>query len=397
MKEIYEISARRINAVSKEFSRGIINSVRWNNRLIGIRGARGIGKTTLLLQHIHQSNYKPEEVLYVSLDNLWFSNHSLADLADDFVKKGGVFLYIDEVHKYPEWSATIKNLYDDYPDLKIVFTGSSLLEILNARADLSRRAVIYSMQGLSLREYLNMTLNKHFEAYSLEEIIKNHVSIASKINKEIRPLKYFNTYLKHGYFPFFNEDIDVYYRRIGEVINMILEIELPMLRQLEVQYVPKIKQLLQTIAETAPFIPNVSKLSEKININRNTLASYLIFLDEANLTNNLYSDSKGISRLQKPNKIFLENTNFMFALAPEEINIGNMRETFFFNQLSHIHRIEFPEDGDFLIDRKFLFEIGGKTKSIRQIKGIANSYIAADQIEYGHNNIIPLWLFGFLY
>jgi len=335
--------------------------------------------------------------LYVSLDNLWFSNHSLADLADDFVKKGGGFLYIDEVHKYPEWSATIKNLYDDYPDLKIVFTGSSLLEILNARADLSRRAVIYSMQGLSLREYLNMTLNKHFEAYSLEEIVKNHVSIASKINKEIRPLKYFNTYLKHGYFPFFNEDLDVYYRRIGEVINLILEIELPMLRQLEVQYVPKIKQLLQTIAETAPFIPNVSKLSEKININRNTLASYLIFLDEANLTNNLYRDSKGISRLQKPNKIFLENTNFMFALAPEEINIGNMRETFFFNQLSHIHRIEFPEDGDFLIDRKFLFEIGGKTKSIRQIKGIANSYIAADQIEYGHNNIIPLWLFGFLY
>ncbi len=397
MKEIYEISARRINNVSTEFTRGIMDSIHWNARLIGIRGSRGVGKTTLMLQHIKLKRADPDEVLYVSLDNLWFSSHSLTDLTDDFVKRGGRYLYIDEVHKYPDWSTVIKNLYDDYPKLKIVFTGSSLLEILNARADLSRRSVVYSMQGLSFREYLNMTLGEDFPVLKLSEIVKNHVSIATKINKSIRPLKYFPLYLQKGYFPYFNEEPEVYYQRIGEVVNMILEIELPLLRNLEVQYVSKVKQLLQIVAETAPFIPNVSKLSEKIGINRNTLSSYLFFLDGAHLTHNLYRDSKGIGRLQKPDKIFLENTNFMYAFAPSEVNTGNLRETFFMNQLSHLHRVEYTDIGDFQIDNKLVFEVGGQSKTKRQIKDIPNSFVAADQIEYGRAETIPLWLFGFLY
>jgi hypothetical protein len=397
MQEIYEKSARKINSVSTEFTRGIMDSIKWNARMIGIKGARGVGKTTLLLQYIKKNITDREEVLFVSLDNLWFSEHSLSGLTNDFVQKGGRYLFIDEVHKYPDWSVEIKNIYDDFPELKIVFTGSSLLEILNARADLSRRALVYSMQGLSFREYLNLTTGTVFPVFTLKEILKRHGEIAFEINKAIKPLRHFQAYLKLGYFPFFAEVPELYHQRIEEVANMILEIELPMLRNVEISYIPKLKQLLQIIAETAPFMPNVSKLSEKIGINRNTLATYLFFLQEAHLIRNLYRDSKGITRLQKPDKIFLENTNYMYAFAPDSVNTGNLRETFFMNQLTNMHRVEYTDQGDFLVDARYVFEIGGKLKSKKQIQGIPNSYIAADNIEYGHSNTIPLWMFGFLY
>ena len=397
MNELYERSERRINNVSTDFHRGLMDFINWNARLIGIRGARGVGKTTLLLQHLNRLRKDTDEVLYVSLDNLWFSQHSLLDLVDDFEKKGGRFLCLDEVHKYPDWSIAIKNLYDDFPKLKIVFTGSSLLEILNARADLSRRAVVYPMQGLSFREFLNMTLRRNFPVVSLQDLLKEHVEIAREINKAIRPLKHFPEYLKQGYYPFFTEDADLYFQRIGEVANMILEIELPLLRKMEIQYVSKIKQLLQVIAETAPFIPNVSKLSEKIGINRNTLSTYLFFLREAHLTRNLYRDSKGISRLQKPDKIFLENPNFMYAFAPDVVNTGSLRETYFMNQLEYAHRVEYTAQGDFLVDGRYVFEIGGRSKNDRQIRGIPHAWVAADHLESGHGNVIPLWMFGLLY
>ena len=242
-----------------------------------------------------------------------------------------------------------------------------------------------------------MTLGFKFPVVSLQELLKEHVNIAREINEAIRPLKHFPLYLKQGYFPFFTEGADSYFQRIGEVVNMILEIELPLLRKVEIPYVPKIKQLLQVIAETAPFMPNVSKLSEKIGINRNTLATYLFFLREAHLTRNLYRDSKGISRLQKPDKIFLENTNFMYAFNPDGVNTGNLRETFFMNQMEYAHRIEYTAQGDFQVDNRYVFEIGGQTKNDLQIRGIPHSYIAADNLEYGHGNIIPLWMFGLLY
>ena len=397
MDTLFEKSYRKRENVSLHFIRSIMADIQWNNRLIGIKGARGIGKTTLLLQYMKQFLPNDTSVLYVSLDNIWFSEHKLIELIDDFVKRGGKYLLVDEVHKYANWSQELKNAYDDYPELKIVFTGSSLLEILNARADLSRRAVVYAMQGLSFREYLNIRLSEELPRYSLPEILENHHEISSKILKNIKPLQYFSDYLEKGYYPFFFEMNKLYYNQLEEVINLILEIELPLLRGVDISYITKLKQLLLVIAESSPFTPNVHKLSVNIGINRATLLSYLHYLRETNLTKHLYRDSFGVSKLQKPDKIFLENTNLAYLLAEKRANIGNLRECFFFNQLDYLHKVEYPEKGDFLIDKKYTFEIGGKSKNIKQIHALENAYIAADDIEYGFDNKIPLWMFGFLY
>jgi len=316
---------------------------------------------------------------------------------DFFVKRGGKFLFLDEVHKYPKWSQVIKNIYDDFPDLKVVFTGSSLLEILNARADLSRRAILYDIQGLSFREFLNITQKTNFQAISLSDILENHKEISDEILSKVKPLQFFSDYLRHGYYPFFTEGITRFPYRVEEVVNLILEIELPLLRNVEPAYVPKIKQLLQIVSESVPFIPNIDNLSKRIEIHRNTLLSYLYYLQETSLTNHLHKDISGINRLQKPEKIYLENTNLAYTLAENNTDIGNMRETFFLNQLSYNHTVEYPNSGDFWVDKKFLFEIGGKSKSGKQIKDTNYSYIAADNIEYGFDKKIPLWQFGMLY
>lgn len=399
MEELYEKYLQKINFISTVFVRGIMNEINWNARLIGIKGARGIGKTTLLLQFIKLklNSELPSSILYVSLDNIWFTNNTLVGLADTFVKNGGKYLFLDEVHKYRNWAQELKNIYDDFPQLKVVFTGSSLLEILNARTDLSRRAIIYHMQGLSYREYLALNNNIYFEPVPLKEILENHIILSSNITARIKPIQYFGDYLKQGYYPFYKEIPELYFIRLQEVINMMLEIELPLLRGVDLAYVTKIKQLLLIISEAAPFVPNVSKLSDKIGINRSTLLLYLHYLEEIGLTNNLFKSAAGISKLQKPSKIFLENTNLMYAFAPEHTNIGNVRETFFANQLGYRHKIHYSEKGDFLVDEKFIFEIGGKDKNEFQIKELKNAYIAADNIEFGFKNKIPLWLFGFMY
>lgn len=374
-----------------------MDRIHWDARLIGIKGARGVGKTTLLLQYIKENLPIDESTLYVSLDNIWFAENKLSTLTDSFVKRGGKYLFLDEVHKYPNWSQELKNIYDDYPELKVVFTGSSLLEILNARADLSRRAVVYTLQGLSYREFLHLETGVQLPVFSLNNLLQNHIPLARKINELLKPLQYFDEYLKTGYFPFFKEVPSLYYQRIEEVINMTLEIELPLLRKVEVSYVSKLKQLLQIISESVPFIPNVSKLSERIGLNRNTFTTYLFFLQEANLTRNLYRDASGITQLQKPDKIYLENTNFQYALAPRNTEKGSIRETFFVNQLSYQYQVEYVEQGDFLIDQTYTIGVGGKGKTIQQIQGITNSYIASDDLEYGTGTKIPLWMFGFLY
>lgn len=397
MESIDERFLKKIDATSLTFIRSMIDKISWEARLIGIKGPRGVGKTTLLLQYIKKNLPIDHSTLYVSLDNIWFAQNSLVDLVDDFVKRGGKYLFLDEVHKYPNWSIEIKNIYDDFPDLKIVFTGSSMLEILNARADLSRRAVIYHMQGLSFREFLAIKAGAEFPVINLEDIIANHVSISREVIKKVKPLEHFGAYLNHGYFPFFQEVPTLYHQRLEEVVNMTLEIELPLLRNVDISYIPKLKHLLHIISESVPFIPNVTKLAERICINRNTLVSYLFFLQEAHLTKNLYKDIVGITQMQKPEKIYLENTNFQFAFTPKNADLGNLRETFFINQLSNSHTVEYVKDGDFRIDGKFIFEVGGKNKTMDQIKGVKNSFIAADDIEYGNQNRIPLWLFGFMY
>ena len=397
MDILIEKSFQKVRDVDTRFIRSVMDKIDWDDRLIGIRGSRGVGKTTLLLQRIKKKLGNTSETLYVSLDNLWFAEHSLLNLVDFFVKRGGKFLFLDEVHKYPDWSQAIKNIYDDFPNLNVAFTGSSLLEILNARADLSRRAIVYDIQGLSYREFLNITQKTDFNIVSLLDILKNHVEISNEILSKIKPLQFFNDYLQYGYYPFFTEGIGRCHYRLEEVVNMILEVELPLLRKVEPAYVPKIKQLLQIIAESFPFIPNIDNLSKRIEIHRNTLLSYLYYLQETRLTNHLYKNISGINRLQKPEKIYLENTNLAYTLAENNTDIGNMRETFFLNQLSYNHTIEFSNSGDFRIDNNFLFEIGGKSKTGKQIKNMSNAYIAADNIEYGFDKKIPLWQFGLLY
>ena len=398
MEDLFRKYRKKVQYVDTNFIRSFINDVNWNARLIGIKGARGVGKTTLLLQYMKLNyNANLEESLYVSLDSFGFKERTLVVLADDFVRNGGKYLFLDEVHKYANWAQELKNIYDDHSELKVVFTGSSLLEILNSRADLSRRAIIYHMQGLSFREYLELETGNKFDKLPLEVILKNHLEIASSITTKVKPFRYFETYLKQGYYPFYKEEPDLYEQRIEEVINMMLEIELPLLRGVDIGLVPKIKQLLSIVSESVPFIPNVATLSKKMGMHRTTLMTYLYYLEEVGLTINLQKEAKGSVKLQKPAKIYLENTNLMFALSPLNANIGNARETFFANQLGYKNKLNYHEKTDFLVNNLYAFEIGGKDKSKKQISTIENSFIVADDIEYGFQNKIPLWLFGFLY
>lgn len=399
MDILVEKFRKKLNYVSVDFIRNAMDEVPWNHRLTGIKGARGTGKTTLVLQYIKMNYPNSEDVLYVSLDDIWFTANTLSDLTSRFVKFGGKYLFLDEVHKYPTWAQELKNIYDDYPDLHIVFTGSSLLEILNARADLSRRAIVYRMQGLSFREYLQLETGISFKAYDLEDILKNHIQITDDILNKLHPLKYFLAYLKCGYYPYFLESKDLYLIRLAEVISMILEIELPLLRGVDISYTSKIKQLLMIIAESSPFIPNISKLSERMGLNRNTLISYLHYLHEAELSVNIYKNVKGITRLQKPDKVLIENPNLAYALASHRPDIGSLRETFFVNQLAYKNLVEYAEKGDFVLNEHYLFEVGGSAKSETQLKDWDpdKRYVVADDIEYGMANKIPLWLMGFLY
>jgi predicted AAA+ superfamily ATPase len=398
MEDLFRRYRKKVQYIDTNFIRSFIHDVNWNARLIGIKGARGVGKTTLLLQYM-KLNYSAnlDESLYVSLDSFGFKEKTLVGLADEFVRNGGKYLFLDEVHKYANWAQELKNIYDDHAELKVVFTGSSLLEILNSRADLSRRAIVYQMQGLSFREYLELETGEKFDKITLEDILKNHLKIAGLITSKLKPFRYFERYLKQGYYPFYKEEPDLYEQRIEEVINMMLEIELPLLRGVAIGLVPKIKQLLSIISESVPFITNVAVLSQKMGMHRTTLMTYLHYLEEVGLTINLQKEAKGSVKLQKPAKIYLENTNLMFALSPSNANIGNARETFFANQLGYKNKLSYHEKTDFLVNNKYAFEIGGKDKSKKQLEGLENAFIAADAIELGYQNKIPLWLFGFLY
>jgi uncharacterized protein len=398
MDILIELFEKKLARTSTKFVRNIINDINWNARLIGIKGARGVGKTTILLQYIKLNLINElDKVLYVSLDNIWFNNHTIIDLARSFEQKGGKYLFLDEVHKYNQWTQELKNIYDDYPDLKIIFTGSSLLEILNARADLSRRAITYYMQGLSFREYIEIESGEVIKPITLNEILAEHHEIARNINEKIKPFQYFENYLQHGYYPYYQEEKELYLIRLGEVVNMMLDIELPLLRKVDIAYISKVKQLLGIIASSVPFKPNVSKLSEKININRNTLLTYFHYLDEIGFTKNLYKQSSGISILQKPYKTYLENTNIMFLLGQQNTNKGNMRETFFANQVGYKHKLTYAETADFTVDDKYIFELGGRNKTRHQLNNNADSYTVIDDYIIGSHNRIPLWLFGFLY
>ena len=397
MEKLYRTFDLKLNASKSNFRRYLYNDIDWNERLISLTGARGVGKTTLLLQHIKENFKINEETLFVSLDDVYFTGNTLIDLAENFYTKGGRHLFLDEVHKYPTWSKEIKNIYDTYPELKIVFTGSSILEIYKGAADLSRRAVSFKLKGLSFREYLKLKYNISFDKIEFKEIIENHTELTDIITKEIHPLKYFKGYLESGYYPYFVEGEKFYSQKVNNTLNLILETYLPSVIGLSYTNIYKIKKLLYILSTTSPYKPNITKLSSQLETNRANILQFLDFLKRSDILHLLKGITKGDSILTKPDKVYLENSNLIYALAHENPNIGTVRETFFMNQLSHSHFVSTPKNGDFMVDEKFTFEIGGKNKNADQIKDIKNAFVAADDIETGYENKIPLWLFGFLY
>ena len=397
MDKLREIFLRKLSVLSIKVVRSAIDEVPWSAQLVGVKGSRGIGKTTLILQYIKLNlSDRLEETLYVSLDNWFFSTSRLYDFVDDFFKQGGRFLFLDEVHKYENWAQELKNCYDDFPEVKIVFTGSSLIEILNARSDLSRRAMVYDLQGLSFREFLQLKGYANIPKVNFNQILDNHLDISRDVLKSIQPLSLFKEYLIHGYYPYFLEGEELFHHKLKETLTLMLEIELPLMRSVDVAYIRKIRQLLIIIADSVPFIPNVSKLSERIQIQRITLLSYLHYLDEVGVTINIFKNSQGISSLQKPQKIYLKDTNMMYALSQKDPDIGALRETFFANQVGFKNQLDHTKTGDFLVNQNLHFEIGGKGKTSSQLKG-NKGFIAADNIEYGSGNVIPLWMFGLMY
>ncbi len=380
-----------------DFSRYLMEKIDWSWRLVGILGARGAGKTTLLLQYLKRNIGIGNEAMYASLDDIYFSGHTLYNLAQEFSNKGGKYLFIDEVHKYPSWSAELKNIYDSIPDLNVVFTGSSIIDLLKQDTDLSRRAITYELNGLSFREYLALNKTATIQAIDLRTILHHHSEISLELSSQFKPLLHFNNYLKHGYYPFFIESEELYQRRLEQVLQLTMENDLAFIDGYDPRNAFKIKQLLYIIAENVPFKPNLVRISEKIGIHRNTLINYLFYLEKAKIINLLYPSGISVSILQKPEKIFLNNPNLAWLLSEQTPNKGSLRETFFFNQISAAHIVKAPKAGDFEVDNQWIFEIGGEKKTAKQIHQIPNGYIVSDDIETGAYQKIPLWLFGLLY
>jgi len=405
MEGFFAEQARLIRTVGNK-RRYLYDAIDRDLRCIGILGARGTGKTTLMLQMVKEhSDAGNDHALYVSIDSPYFQAHDLFEFARTFHQHGGEVLFIDEVHKYPDWSVHIKSIYDGLPGLRVVFTGSSLLRIAKQKGDLSRRAVIYHLHGMSFREYINFTRHTAFPSFSLEDILKDHHVLAADICRDLKILRFFKQYLQSGYYPFFLEGENYYRLRLREVINHILEVDLPYISGIEIRQIAKIKKLLYMLAVTLPFAPNIVKLSEATEISRPKLYEYLEHLQDAKLLNLLRRRGRGYAILTKPDKIYLENGNLVYAIT-EDMNVGTLRELFFVNQLRNAFSnhpalidatVELTDRGDFFVKSAYTFEIGGKAKTYDQIKDISNSFIAADDIETGFGNKIPLWLFGFLY
>jgi len=397
MIALLEQSERLVSSVSLDFKRYLFNFIKWENRLIGIKGARGTGKTTLLLQWIKEQNLPAEKAAYFSLDDLYFTANTLKDTVSQFYKNGGVILVLDEVHKYKNWSQEIKNCYDFYPDLKIIFTGSSIIDIAKQEGDLSRRALLYELVGLSFREYLMMLHIIDLPILSLDDLLFNSTAIKKKIPNDFRPLKHFGNYLNYGYYPFGLADTTSVHQRINQLIRTIVEIDMAELKDFDIRNAKKLLQLIYVIAQQVPFKPNISNLAIKTGIHRNSLNNYLYYLEQAKIISLLFPTGNSIAILQKPEKIVLNNTTLLHALAEEKSLVGTVRETFFVSQLQTFHKVQLSKQADFLIDGKYTFEVGGKSKGQKQIEGIENAWIVKDDIELPMLNTIPLWMIGLLY
>ena len=397
IEELYITSNRQVSRTPTTFHRYLYDKINWNARMIGIKGARGVGKTTMLLQRIREEFHDtPEKALYVSLDNMWFKTHSLSEVVEYHYTHGGTHIFIDEIHKYDNWQSLIKNIADEYPDFHVVYTGSSMLKIDRNEGDLSRRQLVYTLHGMSFREYLSFEGIISIPAVSLDNILANHQHIAMEITANVRVLEYLDAYLKHGYYPFYRIDGDGFELRLQSVIRTILYEDLPAVEDITYETVRKTERMLMILAEHVPQTPNMHELYNQLETNRNLGLKMLYLLEKAALLSLLTSEVKNMKQLAKPAKIFLNNPNLMYALSTNN-QIGTIREVFFNNQLSATNEVNYPKQGDFLVNHKYLFEVGGRNKTFEQIKDIPDSYLAVDSIETGHGNRIPLWMFGLLY
>lgn len=389
MERLYEFFNRKLKSTPTDFLRYKYERIKWDGRAFGIVGPRGVGKSTMILQHI-KLNLDTADTLYVSADHIYFSEHSLVDLADYFVKMGGKHLFVDEIHKYEGWSREVKQIYDSYEDLQIVISGSSILDIYKGMADLSRRFPIYEMQGLSFREYLNLFHGINTPVCSLDEIL-NHKVVLPDVK---HPLPLFKDYLRRGYYPFGRDE--EYEMELLQVINQTMEVDIPTHLQANVSLGKKLKSLLMVVAKSVPFKPVMQRLAEATGINRNDIPDYLVYMERAGMITQLRNSTGGIRGLGKVEKLYLDNTNLIYALSPEHADIGNVRETFFMNQARVMNDVTGSSISDFEINGK-TFEIGGKKKGQKQIENAEEGYIVKDDIESGYANVIPLWAFGLNY
>ena len=396
LQTLYDNYHRKIAKINLRFKRYIFNQINWNARIISIKGARGVGKTTLLLQHILENYDDIDQTLYVSLDDLWFATHTLMDLIDWADRHGISRLYLDEVHRYEGWSLSLKNIYDNYPSMNIVYTSSSLLVLDNASVDMSRRQTSYTLYGLSFREYLELENLLRIEPIQLDDILKYHVAKAMEIIKSIKVAPLFENYLSHGYYPFYQETLEDFPSRLRETISVVIDSDLPAVEKVTFETLNKVKRLLMIISEHVPFEPKMSELWKQLSTDNESGLKMLYALDKAQVLTLLSAKTKNYKFLTKPDKIYLGNPNLMHVLCPT-VDKGNEREIFFLSQMRVLHNTCYPKQGDFLIDGKHLFEVGGKNKTFDQIANIPNSYLAIDDTEVGYGNRIPLWLFGFLY
>lgn len=389
MEKLLQRFQKLLSQTDTSFLRYNYRTIDWSDRMTAIVGARGVGKTTLILQYI-KLHHSLKDTLYVSADDFYFSEHKLLDFAEDFHKLGGKHLFVDEIHKYAGWSKEMKLIYDYLPNLQVVFTGSSILDIFRGTDDLSRRVLLYKMYGMSFREYLNMHYKLSLPTYTLEQVL-NHEVVAEGVEF---PLAAFKEYLKNGYYPFAGQGN--YNERLLQTINTILETDIPLFAKLNVSTAAKLRHLLVVLAQSVPFKPNYSTLSKVIDIDRQTLSDYIAYMEKAGLIKQLYDATGGVRGLGKITKLYLENTNLAYVLGKEAPEVGNLRETFFFNQLAVNYDVMASAKSDFQVNQ-YTFEIGGRKKGNAQIIGIDNAFVVKDDIEYGFGNTVPLWQFGFLY
>ena len=389
MNNLIKIYKKLLRETDTGFFRYLYGEIDWGNRIVGIRGPRGVGKTTLMLQRIKR-DLNADDALYVNADDIYFSDHRLLSLAEQVVQRGIHYLFIDEIHKYKDWSKELKLIYDYYSELRVVFSGSSVLDLNKGVSDLSRRAVMYHLYGLSFREYLRLFQNIALPAFSLDDIVAGRPeALALKT-----PLLFFEDYLRRGYYPFAQDNS--FDEKLRQVINLTLETDIPVFADMPASMGRKFKRLLAIIAQSVPFKPNMSKLSEMIGTGRNQMPDYLNYIEDAGMIAQLKDDTGGIRGLGKVEKIYLDNPNLIYALADGAVNVGNLRETFFLNQMRVKNPISLSSVADFRIGNR-TFEVGGKSKGTKHIESAEEGYVVKDGIEFSSGNILPLWWFGLNY